>query len=67
MAFALLVQMIRRGTRLAMAMEGRGFGTSCHTQLRQARFHRRDAVIVGVGVLMSVATINAAVASGTWN
>ena len=66
-AFALLVQAIRRGTRLAMAMEGRGFGTSRRTQLRQSRFHARDAVIVGVGVLMSAAAIGAAVAAGTWN
>ena len=66
-AFALLVQAIRRGTRLAMAMEGRGFGTSRRTQLRQSRFHPRDAVIVGVGVLMSAAAIGAAVAAGTCN
>lgn len=66
-AFALLVQAIRRGTRLAMAMEGRAFGTSRRTQLRRSTFSPRDGVIVIVGLGMSAAAICASVLTGSWN
>lgn len=66
LAFALLVQAIRRGTRLAMAMEGRGFGTQSRTWSRISRFHARDAWLVLCAFAFSAAAVGAAVAAGTW-
>jgi energy-coupling factor transport system permease protein len=68
MAFALLVLSIRRGSKLATAMEARGFGApGRRTWARPSRFRRGDAVLVLLGAAISTAAIVAAVASGTWN
>ncbi|MCT1655837.1 energy-coupling factor transporter transmembrane component T family protein [Brevibacterium luteolum] len=66
-SFALLVQAIRRGTRLAMAMEGRGFGAQNRTWARVSTFHPRDGALVAGAIIAAAVTIGAAVAAGTWN
>jgi len=67
MAFVLLVFAVRRGTKLAMAMEARGFGSGLpRTWSRPSRLHPRDAVAVLGGVAIMVIAIAAAVASGVF-
>lgn len=67
-AFALLVIAIRRGSRLATAMEAKGFGaSSARTWARPSRLHRRDAVLVAVGVVIAAAAITLSVLAGTWS
>lgn len=67
MAFVLLVFAVRRGTKLATAMEARGFGSGIpRTWSRPSRLHARDAVaLVGGAAIMALA-IAAAVAAGTF-
>jgi energy-coupling factor transport system permease protein len=68
MAFALLVLSIRRGSKLATAMEARGFGgTIPRTSARVSRFGRADAVLIAIGVLVAAASIASAIAAGTWS
>ncbi|MDT0158075.1 energy-coupling factor transporter transmembrane component T [Microbacterium sp. ARD32] len=67
MAFVLLVFAVRRGTKLAMAMEARGFGSGIpRTWSRESRLHRRDAVALGGGTAIMAIAIAAAVASGVF-
>jgi energy-coupling factor transport system permease protein len=72
-AFALLVQAIRRATRLAVAMEARGFGgmvdgrPAPRTWARESSFSRLDAWVVAAGVLIAALAVGAAVVLGTWN
>ncbi|RKQ34840.1 energy-coupling factor transporter transmembrane component T family protein [Kocuria tytonis] len=49
-AFTLLVQSLRRATRLAMTMEARGFGAGPRTWARTPHYGRVD-VLVGVAVV----------------
>ncbi|WP_375294969.1 energy-coupling factor transporter transmembrane component T family protein [Brevibacterium sp.] len=65
--FTLLVQAIRRGTRMAMAMEGRAFGRAGRTWRRRSSFHLRDLVLTAAAVLVASAAITSAVVLGTWN
>ncbi|WP_438354936.1 energy-coupling factor transporter transmembrane component T family protein [Microbacterium sp. CJ88] len=67
MAFVLLVFAVRRGTKLATAMEARGFGSGIpRTWARPSRLHPRDAVAV-LGALAVIAlALAAAVAAGTF-
>lgn len=67
MSFVLLVFAVRRGTKLAMAMEARGFGSDApRTWARTSRLHPRDAVaLLGGTAIMALALI-AAVAAGTF-
>ena len=66
-AFALLVLSIRRGTKVATAMEARGFGgPGRRTWARESRLRPRDAVVVVIAVAVAAAAIGAAVAAGTW-
>lgn len=66
-AFALFVLAIRRGTKLATAMEARGFGAPVRrTWARQSRLHARDAVLVLIAVGIAAASVTAAVLAGTW-
>lgn len=64
----LLVGAIRRGTRMALAMEARGFGSrECRTVARVQRFTLGDwAWIVGA-VALSAAAIGLSAALGTWS
>jgi energy-coupling factor transport system permease protein len=67
MAFVLLVFAVRRGTKLAMAMEARGFGSSIpRTWSRPSRLHGQDAVAMAGGVAIMVLALAAAVALGTF-
>lgn len=68
-AFALFVLAIRRGTTLATAMEARGFGAPGirRTYAREARFERRDWVLMGVCAGISAIAVGVAVATGAWN
>ena len=66
-AFGLMVQAIRRATRLAVAMEARGFGAGPRTWARESTFSRVDVVVVLVGVLIAASAVTAAVLAGTWN
>nr|WP_254456313.1 energy-coupling factor transporter transmembrane component T [Paeniglutamicibacter quisquiliarum] len=65
--FGLLVQAIRRASRLAVTMEAKGFGTNARTWLRTSAYGRRDAAIVAAGLLLGAAATWAALALGTWN
>lgn len=62
--FAVLVAAIRRATRLALAMDARGFGARPdRTFARRSRFRRLDAVfVVGTVVLTAAAVVVGVVA-----
>ena len=67
-AFALLVLSIRRGSKLATAMEARGFGApEKRTWARESPWGPREWLVAGVGLAVGAASIVAAVAVGTWN
>lgn len=65
MAFALLVLAIRRGTKLATAMEARGFGGSTpRVPARVSRVTWRDGIVLVVAVLCGALAIGVAVVTG---
>lgn len=67
-AFALLVLSIRRGSKLATAMEARGFGASnSRSWARESRLGARDAALILVGVAIAGASVGISVATGYWN
>jgi energy-coupling factor transport system permease protein len=67
-AFALFVLSIRRGSKLATAMEARGFGSTVRRSwARESRLTWRDAVLIGLGALVAVAAVTVSVATGHWN
>ncbi len=67
-AFALLVLAIRRGTKLATAMEARGFGSdSPRTWARESTFAARDVAVAVGAMLVAVVSAGAAVVAGTWS
>ncbi len=67
MAFALLVLAIRRGSKLATAMEARGFGAPItRTWARESRLGRADAIAMVIAPLMSATAITAALVAGTF-
>ena len=67
-SFALFVLSLRRGTKLATAMEARGFGApGARTWARPSVFRSRDWLALLVAVLVAVTAIGAAVATGSWN
>ncbi|WP_029144923.1 energy-coupling factor transporter transmembrane component T family protein [Microbacterium luticocti] len=66
-SFALFVLAIRRGTKLATAMEARGFGApGPRTWARPSRLRPRDVVLVLISVAVAAASVVAALAAGTW-
>jgi len=68
MAFALLVLSIRRGSKLATAMEARGFGAPVpRTWARESTFGGREWALVAIGAAISAIAVTAAVWAGTWN
>ena len=67
LAVALLVQAIRRATRLALTMEARGFGGTQRTWARASTYSRIDTWVCALGMLVCVAAVTAALAAGTWN
>jgi energy-coupling factor transport system permease protein len=65
--FTLLVAAIRRGVRLALAMDARGFGTqSCRTIARPRPLTDRDRALLLAAVLISAGTVVLGIALGTW-
>jgi energy-coupling factor transport system permease protein len=67
LAFALLVLSVRRGSKLATAMEARGFGSDePRTWARPSVFRLRDGLVVLLGLGIAAAAIAAAVLAGTW-
>lgn len=68
MAFALLVLSIRRGSKLATAMEARGFGAPVRrTWARPSRFGTPEWTLIAIGAAVSALAVAAAVFAGTWN
>lgn len=66
--FALLVLSIRRGSKLATAMEARGFGAAGERSwARESRLRSGDAVLVCIAVAVAVASVGVSVATGNWN
>lgn len=66
-AFALLVQAIRRATRLAVTMEARGFGAGERTWARESRFTTLDAWVILGGIGLAALAAGLSVATGSWN
>ena len=65
---ALLVLAVRRGSRLATAMEARGFdGPGERSWARPSPVGRAEAVTVACGVLLGALSVTAALLGGTWN
>ena len=58
-SFGLLVQALRRASRLAVTMEARGFGGAQRTWARTATFSRLDAWVFLGGALIAVAAVAA--------
>lgn len=66
--FALLVLAIRRGSKLAVAMESRGFGgTGTRTWARESRFGWREWFVLITGLIVGMIAITAAIVTGHWN
>lgn len=66
--FTLLVLAIRRGSKLATAMEAKGFGAkTTRTWARPSPLGRADAVLVTASVLTAVAAVALSVGAGTWS
>ncbi len=67
-AFALLVFALRRGTKLATAMEARGFGAyPTRTWARPSVFGWREAALVAAGLGIAAAAVAVSVTAGTWD
>lgn len=68
MAFALLVLSIRRGSKLATAMEARGFGApGRRTWARESRFGMPEWLLMLGGLAIALIAVGAAILAGTWN
>lgn len=66
--FALLVFAVRRGSKLATAMEARGFGAyPTRTWARPSPFGAREFALIAAGFTISAAAIGVSVSSGAWN
>lgn len=67
-AFGLLVVSIRRATRLATAMEARGFGGDAPlSAVRVSRLHPVDALFCAICLAIPLASLAVALATGTWH
>jgi len=67
-AFALLVFAVRRGSKLATAMEARGFGANrTRTWARPSTFGGREIALVGAGIVIAAVAISVSVGTGAWN
>ncbi|TPF85421.1 hypothetical protein BW13_11070 [Bifidobacterium sp. UTCIF-37] len=66
-AFGLLVLSIRRATKLATAMEARGFGGSApRSQARTSRLHPVDWVFFAISIAIPFIALTVAVMTGYW-
>jgi energy-coupling factor transport system permease protein len=66
-SFGLLVQAIRRASRLAVTMEARGFGSATRTWARESTYSRLDLWVLLGGLLIAGTAAAAALWSGVWN
>ena len=67
-AFALLVLSLRRGSKLATAMEARGFGAvTARTWARESRFGWREWLLITIGAVVAATAITVSVSTGHWN
>jgi energy-coupling factor transport system permease protein len=67
-AFALLVAAVRRGTRLASAMDGRGFDSGIpRSNARGSTLRGRDAAFVAGAVVVATGAVSWSVATGSWS
>lgn len=65
--FGLLVGAIRRATRLALAMDARGFGRRrCRTLSRPRDIGPRDLAVLGAAIAVAVGATAISLAIGTW-
>jgi energy-coupling factor transport system permease protein len=66
--FILLVGAVRRGSRLATAMDARGFDSGIpRTNARGSALHLRDAAFVGGAVVACAAAVALSVTVGVWD
>jgi energy-coupling factor transport system permease protein len=64
---AILVTAIRRGTRMALAMEARGFGAlACRTSARRQVMRGTDWGWIVAAATLAVGAIAISIALGTW-
>lgn len=67
-AFALLVLSIRRGSKLATAMEARGFGGGIRRSwARESRFGAREWGLIAIGAVIAIVSVLVSVVTGHWN
>mgnify|MGYP002712921509 CR=1 FL=1 len=71
LAFTLLVQSLRRATRLAMTMEARGFGRTPpgggkRSWARESRLRARDGWIMACGAVLAFVPVVVSVLTGAW-
>ena len=67
-SLALLVLAVRRGTKLATAMEARGFdGPVTRTWARPSPVGAAEVVTIACGAVLGVLSVVAALVAGTWN
>lgn len=67
-SFALLVLSIRRGSKLATAMEARGFGAKTRrTWARPSVFGARDWTVIAIGCAVAASAVVVSVVAGSWN
>ncbi len=67
-AFALLVFAVRRGSKLATAMEARGFGAyPTRSWARPSPFGGREFALIAAGFVITATAISVSVAAGAWN
>lgn len=66
-AFALLVLAVRRGSKLATAMEAKGFGLETRrTWARPSPFGAREFALIAIGMLVAGIAVTVSVATGNW-
>jgi len=67
MLLALLVGAVRRATRLATAMEARGFGArECRSVARPQRMRGGDWTLVAAALALAAGATAVSVAAGSW-
>jgi energy-coupling factor transport system permease protein len=66
-AFALLVLAIRRGSKLATAMEAKGFAVDTRrTWARESHFGWPEIALIAIGVAVAAAAVTTSVVTGNW-
>ncbi|UFS60933.1 energy-coupling factor transporter transmembrane component T family protein [Subtercola endophyticus] len=68
LGFALLVLSIRRGSKLATAMEARGFGApGRRTYARESTFGWRETLLIVIAAAVALTAVAVSVSTGHWN